>query len=173
MQVISKLLKVSIINLFYSITESKVKIIISLLAGAVAYADYFCWGVRPPSVPRVSWEWHKTASDDEAPVLEHCGMWNTLALPLLPGPLWPGVVEPVRVPCRSYRELFNHWLYFEEATALTHRIITLTGSAAQQTSSWQTKICQWAGQSIPARQPVLMSGYCLYASPDPWHRHHH
>ena len=34
-------------------------------------------------------------SDGEAPVvLELWGIWNTSSLPLLPGPLWPGVVAP-------------------------------------------------------------------------------
>ena len=43
--------------------------------------------------------WYDTKqSDDEAPVmLELWGMWSTPSLPLLPGPLWPGVVVPDRV----------------------------------------------------------------------------
>ena len=36
-------------------------------------------------------------SDGEAPALEVWGMWSTLSLPLLPGPLWPKVVAPDRV----------------------------------------------------------------------------
>ena len=36
-------------------------------------------------------------SEGEAPVLEIWGMWSTPSLPLLPGPLWPGVVAPNRV----------------------------------------------------------------------------
>ena len=33
--------------------------------------------------------------DGEVPVmLELWGMWSTLSLPLLPGPLWPGMVAP-------------------------------------------------------------------------------
>ena len=37
-------------------------------------------------------------SDDEVPVmLELWGMQSTLSLPLLPGPLWPGVVAPDRI----------------------------------------------------------------------------
>ena len=36
-------------------------------------------------------------SDGEVPaVLEPWGMRSTLLLPLLPGPLWPGVVAPDR-----------------------------------------------------------------------------
>ena len=32
-------------------------------------------------------------SDGEAPVIQELwGMWSTLLLPSLPGPLWPGVV---------------------------------------------------------------------------------
>ena len=50
----------------------------------------------------------------EAPVLELKGMWSILSFPLLPGPLWPGVVVLVRVPSMSLKELFycvqtNNW----------------------------------------------------------------
>ena len=38
-----------------------------------------------------------TQSDGEAPALEICGMWCIPSLPLLPCPLWPGVVAPDRV----------------------------------------------------------------------------
>ena len=37
-------------------------------------------------------------SDGEVPVREVWGMWNTPSSPLLPGPLWSGVVVLVRVP---------------------------------------------------------------------------
>ena len=40
-----------------------------------------------------SWVWHKTATDGEAPVLETWGIWSTLSLSLLQGPLWLEVVE--------------------------------------------------------------------------------
>ena len=33
-------------------------------------------------------------SDGEAPTMEIRGMWSTLSLPLLPNPLWPGMVAP-------------------------------------------------------------------------------
>ena len=36
-------------------------------------------------------------SDSEAPSLEIWGMWSTLSLPLLPGPLKTRVVAPDRV----------------------------------------------------------------------------
>ena len=36
-------------------------------------------------------------SDGEVPaMLELWGMWSTLSLPSLPGPLWPGVIAPDR-----------------------------------------------------------------------------
>ena len=42
----------------------------------------------------------------EAPImLEHSGMWSTPLLPLLPGPLWPGVVAPDMVLSMSQIEL--------------------------------------------------------------------
>ena len=38
-------------------------------------------------------------SDGEVPaMLELWGMWSTSSLPLLPGPLWPGVVAPDKGP---------------------------------------------------------------------------
>ena len=36
-------------------------------------------------------------SDGKAPILELWGMWSTPSLPMLAGPLWPGVVAPDRV----------------------------------------------------------------------------
>ena len=36
-------------------------------------------------------------SDGEALALEIWGMWSTLSLPLLPGPLWHRMVAPDRV----------------------------------------------------------------------------
>ena len=40
--------------------------------------------------------------------LKLMGMWSTLSLPLLPAPLWPGVVEPDRVLTIGQIELFGH-----------------------------------------------------------------
>ena len=37
-------------------------------------------------------------------------MWSTPSLPLLPGPLWPRVVAPDKVPYDGQIELFNHLL---------------------------------------------------------------
>ena len=38
-------------------------------------------------------------------------MWSIPSLPLPSGPLWPGVVVLVEVPCMRQTEIFNHWLY--------------------------------------------------------------
>ena len=71
-------------------------IIIAKSAGAVEYTD--CNSVEgqdptPNECPR----YDTKQSDDEAPVmLELWGMWSTPLLPLLQGPLWPGVVAPDR-----------------------------------------------------------------------------
>ena len=50
-------------------------------------------------------------------MLDVWGMWSTLSLPLLPVPLWPGVVVPDRVLCTGQIKLFltfklcaNKWL---------------------------------------------------------------
>ena len=45
--------------------------------------------------------------DGEAPVLKFGGIWSTPLLPLLPGPLWPGVVAPDRVLSMCQIELFD------------------------------------------------------------------
>ena len=41
-------------------------------------------------------------------------IWDAILLPLLPGPLWPRVVVPVRALSMSQIELFNHLLYCSE-----------------------------------------------------------
>ena len=54
-----------------------------------------CRGVRPP--PNGCPGYDSKQSDGEVPaVLELWRMWSTPLLPLLPGPLWPGVVAPDR-----------------------------------------------------------------------------
>ena len=49
-------------------------------------------------------------SDGEAPeMLKLMGMQSTPSLPILSGPLWPGVVALDRVLSRGQIELFDHW----------------------------------------------------------------
>ena len=56
---------------------------------------HLCIGVRPP--PNECPGYDTKQSDGEVPaVLELWGMRSTPSLPLLPGPLWPGVVAPDR-----------------------------------------------------------------------------
>ena len=70
---------------------------------------HLCRGVRLHQP--VFWIWHLTASDGEIPVLEFLRMWSTPSVPLLPGPLWPGVVEPYRDLSMGQIEMFvNKWL---------------------------------------------------------------
>ena len=64
------------------------------LAGAVEYAD--CTSATPS--PNECPGYCTKPSDGEAPVLELWRMWSNPLLPLLSGPLWPGVVVPVRAP---------------------------------------------------------------------------
>ena len=45
-------------------------------------------------------------------MLELLRMWNTPLLPLLPGPLWPGVVAPDKGPFYGSIELFKMELFF-------------------------------------------------------------
>ena len=61
------------------------------------YTMHLCRGVRPPT--KESPGYNTRQSDGEVPViLEFWGMRNTLLLPLLPGPFWPGVVAPDKDP---------------------------------------------------------------------------
>ena len=63
---------------------------IAQLAGAVEYTDCTCAPNKCPG-------YNTKQSDDEVPVmLELWGMRSTLSLPLLPGPLWPGMVASDR-----------------------------------------------------------------------------
>ena len=56
---------------------------------------YLCRGVRPPANECLGYDTKQF--DDEVPVmLGLWEMWSTPSLPLLPGPLWPGLVAPDR-----------------------------------------------------------------------------
>ena len=68
---------------------------ISQSAGAVEYTDGTSAEGKDP--PNECPGYDTKQSDGEVPaVLELWGMWSTPSLPLLPGPLWPGVVAPDR-----------------------------------------------------------------------------
>ena len=74
------------------------------LTGAVEYTGLQHYrGVRSPNECLAIKQ-----SNVEAPVmLELWGMQSTSSLPMLPGPLWPGVVAPDRVLSMSQIELFD------------------------------------------------------------------
>ena len=64
-------------------------------AGAVEYADYIsAEGYDPPHKKKQCPGCVIKQSDGEAPALDIWEVWSTPSLPLLPGPLWPGVVAP-------------------------------------------------------------------------------
>ena len=52
---------------------------------------HLCWGVRPHPVNEFP-GYNIKISDGEDPALKIWGMWSIPPLPLLPGPLWPGMV---------------------------------------------------------------------------------
>ena len=70
----------------------------------------FLQRVRPPPILNDFLRFNTKQSDGKASFLELWGMSDTLLLPLLPGPLWPNVVVPVRVLSMGQTELFNHLL---------------------------------------------------------------
>ena len=68
---------------------------------------YLYRGVRPPPTNECP-GYDTKQSDGEAPVKPKLwGMWSILSLPLLPGPLWPGVVAPDRVLSMGQIHLFD------------------------------------------------------------------
>ena len=72
--------------------------------GCKIHRLHLCTGVRSPSNECPGYDMKQ--SDGEGPVmLELWGMQSTPSLPLLSGPLWPGVVAPIRVPCMGWIEL--------------------------------------------------------------------
>ena len=54
-----------------------------------------------------------SASDVETLDVECWGMLSTTSLPLLPGPLRPGVIVPLRVQSMGQIKLFKHLLYLK------------------------------------------------------------
>ena len=68
----------------------------ALLAGAAEYTDYI--SAEGYHFLNEYPGYDTKQPDGEASVmLELWGMWSTPSLPLLPGPLWSGVVAPDRV----------------------------------------------------------------------------
>ena len=66
---------------------------IAQLAGAVEYTDCFSAEGLDPLYECAGYDCKQ--SDGEVPVMQELwGMWSTPSLPLLPGPLWPGLVAP-------------------------------------------------------------------------------
>ena len=62
--------------------------------------------------------WHQTASDGDATIFDLWGMWSAPSLPLLPGPLWPWVVVPVRILSIDQIELFDHFSECKQMTGV-------------------------------------------------------
>ena len=72
--------------------------LIAQSAEAVEYTDCFSAEGYDPPPPNGCPGYDTKQSDGEVPVmLELSGMRSTPSLPLLPGPLWPGMVAPDRV----------------------------------------------------------------------------
>ena len=64
---------------------------------AVEYTDYF--SAEELDTPNKCPGYDAKQTDANVPVmLELWGMWSTPLLPLLPGPLWPGVIAPDKGP---------------------------------------------------------------------------
>ena len=69
---------------------------IAQMAGAVKYTD--CFSAERKDSSNKHPRYDNKQSDGEVPVmLEFWGMWSTISLPLLLGPLWPRMVGSDRV----------------------------------------------------------------------------
>ena len=55
--------------------------------------------------------WHLMVSDGEDPLQEIWAVGSPISLPLLPNPLWPGVVVPVEDPSMGQTDLFKNNSY--------------------------------------------------------------
>ena len=91
--------------------------------GVAEYTE--CIGAEGLDSPNESPRYETKQSDVEAPVmLELWGMLSTPLLSSLPGPLWPGVVAPVRVLCMAQIEinsvLMLNWIAWNK-TVLTFK----------------------------------------------------
>ena len=74
---------------------------------AVEYTDCISAEESNPHTPECL-RYDIKQSDGEAPVmLELWGIWSTLSLPTLPGPLWPRGIAPERILSIGQIELFD------------------------------------------------------------------
>ena len=84
-------------------------------AGAVEYTH--CTSAKGSVPPQWVSKYDTKQSDGEVPVmLELWGMWSTPSLLSLPGPLWPGEVEPDWALSRGWIEvnciLMLNWIFW-------------------------------------------------------------
>ena len=77
------------------------------LAGAVEYADCISTEGLDPTT-NACYGYDIKQFDGKAPALELRRMWSTSSLPLLPGPLLPGVVAPNWILSMGQIEMFDY-----------------------------------------------------------------
>ena len=98
--------------------------IIAKSVGAVEYTDWIsAEGKDAHPTPNECSEYDTKQSDGEVPLmLEFWEMWSTPSLPSLPGPLWPEVVAPDRVPSMGPIELncilMLNWITWNRAVLM-------------------------------------------------------
>ena len=82
-----------------------------------------CRGVRPPTTTNECPGYNTKPFDGEVrTMLELWGMWITSSLPLLPGPLWHGMVAPDRVLSMDQIEL--KWVFMLNWIVLNKTVFT-------------------------------------------------
>ena len=75
--------------------------------GGRIHRQHLCRGVMPPPPNKCPSYDIKQSNGNARVMLELWGMWSTLSLPLLIGPLWPGIVTSERVRSMGQIELFD------------------------------------------------------------------
>ena len=96
----------------------------TLLAEAVEFTDHLCGGVRP--LPNKCPGYDIKQSDGEAPVMmELWVMQSTPLLPLLPGPLWLGLVAPDRALFMGQKNYLTFKLCTEKITYAKPNLISM------------------------------------------------
>ena len=87
------------------------KVILRVSGNSEAFNYIMCCGVLSVHLktqPCFVLVWHKISSEGEAQALEIWRVYSTLLLPLLPFPLWLGVVVPVRASSMGQINPFKH-----------------------------------------------------------------
>ena len=101
--------------------------------------------------------WYETTFDGKATALEVWGVWETFSLPLLPVPLWLGVIVLDRFSLMGQVDMFKNYSY----SIVWFGIVTLFNGKLNFLGLFNTKAI-----SIPECVNVWVYGICLSKNVD-------